>query len=103
MFYSAKKNAKEREALETKIDRYSKQLEKYKGKVVKKSLDTFEKYFELIFHEKDDVLIGAYEKEDIIDHEIGLCGYFVIITSKEMSAAEAVSLYKQRDASKKAI
>ena len=101
VFYSTKKHAGEREVLETKIDRYAKQLEKYKGKVVKKSLETYEKYFDLIFHDKDEVFVGARERTDIIDREINLCGYFVIITSEEMSAVDALSLYKQRDASEK--
>ena len=101
LFYSTKKYASEREVLETKIDRYAKQLEKYKGKVVKKSLETYEKYFDLIFHDKDEVFVGARERTDVIDREINLCGYFVIITSEEMSAVDALSLYKQRDASEK--
>jgi len=101
VFYSTKKHAGERELLETKIDRYAKQLEKYKGKVVKKSLETYEKYFDLIFHDKDEVFVGARERTDVIDREINLCGYFVIITSEEMSAVDALSLYKQRDASEK--
>lgn len=101
VFYSTKKHAGEREVLETKIDRYAKQLEKYKGKVVKKSLETYEKYFDLIFHDKDEVFVGARERTDVIDREINLCGYFLIITSEKMSAVDALSLYKQRDASEK--
>ena len=38
---------------------------------------------------------------DVIDEEIRLCGYFVIITSKKMTAEEALDLYKSRDASEK--
>ncbi len=37
----------------------------------------------------------------MIDREINLCGYFLIITSEKMSAVDALSLYKQRDASEK--
>ena len=43
----------------------------------------------------------AKEKTDVIDEEISLCGYFVIITSEKMTAAEAIDLYKSRDASEK--
>ena len=41
------------------------------------------------------------ELTDVINEEIKLCGYFVIITSEEMTAAEALDLYKSRDASEK--
>ena len=37
----------------------------------------------------------------MINEEIKLCGYFVIITSEQMTAAEALELYKSRDASEK--
>ena len=38
---------------------------------------------------------------DVIDQEIRLCGYFVIITSEDMTAEEALTLYKSRDSSEK--
>lgn len=38
---------------------------------------------------------------DVINEEIRLCGYFVIITSEKMTAAQALELYKSRDASEK--
>ena len=59
----------------------------------------FEKYFSL--HYKDDVFLMAEPKNEVITREIRLCGYFVIITSKAMTAAEAIGLYKSRDASEK--
>lgn len=31
----------------------------------------------------------ARERQDVIDSEIKLCGYFIIITSEKMSAEEA--------------
>ena len=41
------------------------------------------------------------EKKNAISQAIKLCGYFCIITSREMTAAEALDLYKSRDASEK--
>lgn len=41
------------------------------------------------------------ELPDVIKEEIKLCGYFVIITSEDMTAAEALNLYKSRDVSEK--
>ena len=35
------------------------------------------------------------------NREIALCGYFAIVTSEKMTAAEALSLYKSRDGSEK--
>jgi transposase len=43
----------------------------------------------------------AKEKRDVIDKEIALCGYFVIISSEKMTAEDALDLYKSRDASEK--
>ncbi|NLC74409.1 MAG: transposase [Clostridiales bacterium] len=103
IYYSGSKYAAEREAVEAKIERMSKQLDKLKGRPVK--IDpSYEKYFELIYAhegEEDEVFLIAREKTDVVDKEISLCGYFVIITSKRMTAGEAIELYKSRDGSEK--
>lgn len=41
------------------------------------------------------------EKMSVIELELKLCGYFVIITSEKMTAKEALEIYKGRDASEK--
>ena len=41
------------------------------------------------------------EKMPIIELELKLCGYFVIVTSEKMTAKEALEIYKGRDASEK--
>ncbi len=41
------------------------------------------------------------EKASVIELELKLCGYFVIITSEKMTAREALEIYKGRDASEK--
>ena len=41
------------------------------------------------------------EKMPVIELELKLCGYFVIITSEKMTAKEAYRIYKGRDASEK--
>ena len=41
------------------------------------------------------------EKAAVIELELALCGYFVIITSEKMNAKEALEIYKGRDASEK--
>ena len=41
------------------------------------------------------------EKEDVIREELQLCGYFCIITSEKMTAAQVLIHYKGRDISEK--
>jgi hypothetical protein len=46
---------------------------------------------------KDQCFVTAYEREDVIEEELQLCGYYCIITSAKMTAKEALELYKSRD------
>ena len=71
-----------------------------KGKAVTIG-DGYRQYFELFIHEEDGVFLFAKEKAEVIERERDLCGYFVIVTSKKMSAKEALELYRSRDASEK--
>ncbi|MGZ1391634.1 hypothetical protein ACXO9Z_06855 [Lactobacillus delbrueckii subsp. bulgaricus] len=41
------------------------------------------------------------EREDVIERELQLFGYFAIVTSEKMTASEALNLYKSRDISEK--
>ena len=103
LYYSSLKHAKEEESLENKIDRMKKSLEKVCGKA-RKMERSYEHYFEPIYYhegQEDRILQCVREKEDVIREEIRHCGYFCIITSDEMSAKEALELYKSRDASEK--
>lgn len=89
--------------METKIQQLKTFLETLigTGVTVEKAYAT---YFEPIYsHEgkTDQKLQLIREKTDIISREIKLCGYFAIITSSEMSAADALELYKSRDCSEK--
>lgn len=103
IYYSYSKAASEREDLESKIDRIAAYLKKQEGQpvIIDKS---YEKYFSLeYYHEgKDDqCFFCGIEKASVIEEELKMCGYFCIITSAEMSAKEALDLYKSRDASEK--
>ena len=103
IFYSEGKHAAERAKLEQDIDQMAKQLKSWQGLQVRPT-GKYAKYFDLIyFHEgKDDEAFScARERIDVIDQEIMLCGYFVIITSDKMSAEDALTLYKGRDSSEK--
>ena len=103
IFFNDRKQSAEREALESKIDRMAAFLHEHEGTQMSQ-LDGFSKYFDLVYYhpgQPDEKFMGGRERYDVINKEISLCGYFVIITSENMSAEQALDLYKGRDASEK--
>lgn len=103
VYFSADKCAAERNEFESKLDRMEYLLKQYEGQPVVIE-GSYEKYFYLeYFHEgkEDQCFVCGIPKEAVIERELGLCGYFCILTSEEMSAKEALELYKSRDASEK--
>ena len=88
----------EREQVELKMERLKKYLKKNEGAEIAVS-ETLRHYFDLVFDRKR--LLVATEKGDVVERELKLCGYFCIVTSEEMTAREALSLYKSRDDSEK--
>lgn len=100
LYYSICKEAKEKEQLETKLDRMQKAMGKWRNKAIRIP-DSYRHYYHIETDPKDGVFLYAREKEDVIEQEVALCGYFVIITSRKMTAKEAIELYKSRDASEK--
>jgi transposase len=100
LFYNSSKEFSEREAVEANIERMAKYLKKNEGDPLPIP-EVYKKYFELIMSKDGSIFLFAREKAAVIEREIDLCGYFVIITSAKMTAKEALSLYKSRDASEK--
>lgn len=103
VYYNGIKAVKEREDLEKKIDQYSRYIKNHQGQNVKLEKAAL-RYFDPIYYhegENDQVLVSAAERTEVINEEIRMCGYFVIITSEKMTAQEALDLYKGRDASEK--
>lgn len=101
-FDDGKKKA-EREKLEEKIDRMGKKLKECMGESIHPGGD-YRKYFDLVFWhpgQEDEKFMSGIECTDVINEELRLCGYFVIVTSAGMNAEEALDLYKSRDASEK--
>ena len=90
----------EHEQIEAKIDRMTKYLNGLKGEKATVG-DGYKKYFKLEIYENDGTIICARERTEVIREEIDLCGYFVIVTSKQMTAEEALELYKSRVVSEK--
>ena len=104
IFYNDRKKSSEHEAIETKIDRMAECLHKHEGTRYEIKGGGFARYFDLIYYNKgkpDEKFMYGRERHEVINEEIRLCGYFVIITSEKMTAAQALELYKGRDASEK--
>lgn len=103
IYYSSYKYAGEKDAVEARIDLMAESLKKLEGKRAVVGTG-FNKYFDLIYYhegKEDEKFMFARERCEVVDREIALCGYFVIITSMKMTAKEALSLYKSRDGSEK--
>ena len=103
IYYDDGKKAAEREKFEYKIDRMAKKLKECMGEPIRPGGD-YQKYFDLVFWhpgEEDEKFMTGVERNEVINREIQLCGYFVIVTSEKMTAEEALTLYKSRDGSEK--
>lgn len=103
IYYSDFRKARERANLQRMIREQKAALENLKGtedKIDNRSIP----YFDLIYHKDKDGkerLQFVRERKDVISRDIRLCGYFCIISSGKMTAAQALDLYKSRDASEK--
>lgn len=99
IYHSTGKEHGEKEELEELLERMAKSLETQYGTDYQLS-DAEKKYFDT-FYDSEGILTLVKEKDDVIKRELQLCGYFCIVTSDKMTAAEALDLYYSRDASEK--
>ena len=99
IYYDPVKTASEREQLEQQIEKFRIFAEKHIGTDQKFS-KMYHYYFDLKYNKKG-ILTSVKEKHAVVEQELQLCGYFCIITSEEMTAAEALIQYKGRDVSEK--
>ena len=99
IYYDSSKMAAQREQLEQQIERYRIHIEKHIGTDTRFS-KIYQYYFELKY-DKKGILLSAKEKQDIVEQELKLCGYFCIVTSEKMTASEALIQYRGRDISEK--
>ena len=88
----------ERKDIEEKILLLDNYYRKFIG--TKKDLEEAEKYFEVV-RDKKGYIVNILQKNSVIQKEKEMCGYFAIVTSKKMTAKEAIYLYKSRDESEK--
>jgi transposase len=104
IYYDDYRKAKERAKLQAMLRDQKEYLESLKDTENVKISSSYEEYFDLIYYHKgkpNQVLQAIRERKDVISRAIKLCGYFCVITSSEMSASDALDLYKSRDASEK--
>ena len=97
IYYNDRKHAAERESFENNIDKMASFLKEHQGEKLPIG-PGIEKYFELIYHnqgQEDEHFVLSRKKTDVINREIALCGYFVIITSQKMTAEEALDLIRE--------
>ncbi len=103
IYFNDRKRTAERVQLNEKIDRMADYLKTREGKTGYECPSACCRYFDPIYHTQGDekTFMFAREKQAVIEREIKLCGYFIIITSEKMTAEEAIDLYKSRDGSEK--
>ena len=119
LYHSVNREARERSEVEKKINQLTEFLNNHINKFMEFG-PGMETYFELHYDDKavkhgtkrkgkkegeQETAVRKFvffeEKMSVIELELKLCGYFVIITSEKMNAKEALELYKGRDASEK--
>ena len=99
IYHSTGKEHGEKEELEEMLERLCKSLRAQYGTDYQLS-DAEKEYFDT-FYDSHGILTLVKEKDDAIKRALQLCGYFCIVTSDKMTAAEAIDLYYSRDASEK--
>lgn len=116
LYHSSSLEAHERSDVEKKINQLTTFLNRHINQF--KEFGTgIETYFEL-YYDENAIKNGKKEKKDehqkptkkfvffeekmaVIELELNLSGYFVIVTAEKMAAKEALELYKGRDSSEK--
>lgn len=99
IYFNHNLEAQERSKILNKVMQLQENLEKRIGMKIENP-KTYEKYFNLTMG-KDKKLCMYKAKREEIKREMDTAGYFVIVTSEEMTSNEALNLYKSRDVSEK--
>lgn len=99
IYHSTGKEHGEKEELEEMLERLGKSLRAQYGTDYQLS-EAEKEYFDT-YYDNHGILTLVKEKDDVIKRALQLCGYFCIVTSDKMTAAEAIDLYYSRDASEK--
>ena len=100
LYHSSTKEGNERALLARKLRQMKVHMKKHTNEVIQFGAG-FEHYYNLHYNEENGVFQFSEDRTDVIERENNLSGYFCIITSENMTAKEALLLYKNRDASEK--
>lgn len=98
LYHGTGREHAEREQIEIRMERMAKLLKRHEGEEYT-VCDFWKRYYDLHYDKKK--FLFAKEKSEVVERELSLCGYFCIITSEQMTAREALTLYKSRDDSEK--
>ena len=101
IYYSDGKAYGEKQEIKQKIRRLKKYLDGCVGKECVAFGPEIMKHFYLNFEQDGKTLKLAEENASAVETELSLAGYFAIVSSENMTAREAIELYKSRDASEK--
>lgn len=101
IYYSDGKAYSEKQEIKQRIRRLKKYLDSCVGKECEPFGPEIGKYFHLNYEKDGKTLKLAEENTSAVEKELSLAGYFAIVSSDNMTAREAIELYKSRDASEK--
>lgn len=102
VYYNGIEAEKEKITINNRFNKMDEELESKKEKKIKKAEDmkNYEKYYRLGFDE-NGYFMNYQRRDNEIMKLINKAGYFAIVTSKKMSAEEALETYRDRDAVEK--
>ena len=101
IYHNISKEAAERNLFEDDLKKMKTYMTKHQNEEVSFG-PKYSKYFYLHYDKSGKTFLMAEEKTSETERHINLCGYFVIVTSENMKAKEALHIYKSRDFSEKA-
>lgn len=101
IYYSDGRAFGEKQDIKQKIRKLKRYLDKCVGKECAPFGPEIEDYFYLHYEKDGKTLKLAEEKTSVVEKELSLAGYFAIVSSDNMTAREAINLYKSRDSSEK--
>lgn len=99
IYYSDGKAYSEKLEIKQRIRRLKKYLDSCVGIECVPFGPEIRKYFHLNYEKDGKTLKLAEENTSAVEKELSLAGYFAIVSSDNMTAREAIELYKSRDAS----
>lgn len=102
VYYDSVRAEQEKMSILFEHEKIKKELDRKVEKKLsrKEELRKFEKGFRLKYDD-NGYLLGYREREGYVQKQCDEAGYFVLVSSKEMDAAEALEIYRNRDSIEK--